>query len=143
MRHLWVLAVVAACASAGSVPTQRGPTYVVRPYYVNFVPFGAGQFQNDESGKGTALAIGEGATVATSVGIWLYLAQRYGVESNEVPVGDVARVHALQLTEIGTGIAALALYGTGVVDSLYHYRARVRLVPLVAPGGGISIMWWR
>ncbi|HTR50926.1 MAG TPA: hypothetical protein VMJ10_09485 [Kofleriaceae bacterium] len=97
------------------------------PYYVNFVPFGAGQFQDRRVGLGVGLAASEGAMLFTSAGIWLYLAGKYGIESKSVPVADVPSVQHLEQVEIGTGIAFFALYAYGVVDSLYHYKPRAEI----------------
>ncbi|HEY1555085.1 MAG TPA: hypothetical protein VGF94_09655 [Kofleriaceae bacterium] len=97
------------------------------PYYVNFVPFGAGQFQDHRTGKGIAFAAGEAMTFSASAGIWLYLAGKYGIESKDVPVGDVPTVQRLEQIEIGTGIAFIALYGYGVVDSLIYYKPRAEI----------------
>ena len=43
-----------------------------RPYYINFVPFGAGQFQNGHTRKGILFFSGELAFGGTSAGIFVY-----------------------------------------------------------------------
>lgn len=100
--------------------------YEVRPYYVNFIPFGAGQFQNGERGKGLAFAASQVATGALSAGIWLYLVGEYGI-GGTVPDQDVDRVRRLQEIEVGAGIACLGLVAWGVVDSLLNYKPRVKV----------------
>jgi tetratricopeptide (TPR) repeat protein len=97
-----------------------------RSYGVNFVPFGAGQFQNKQNVKGYIFAGTEFATAATSAGIFLYLAGTYGL-SAKVPLGDVSRIQRLQQVEIGTSIAFFAIYAYGVFDSLRHYTPSVKV----------------
>lgn len=92
-----------------------------RPYYVNFVPFGAGQFQNGQPRKGLAFAAGQGVTGAVSAGIWLYLVGTYGFNGT-VPKDDANFVRRLEQVEIGTGVACLGLVAYGIVDSLLNYK---------------------
>lgn len=99
-----------------------------RPYYVNFVPFGAGQFQNGQPAKGIAFATGQGVTGAVSLGIWLYLVGTYGY-GGSVPEDDADFVRRLEQIEIGTGAVCLGLMGWGIVDSLLNYRPSVQRKP--------------
>jgi tetratricopeptide (TPR) repeat protein len=98
--------------------------YETHPYYVNFVPFGAGQFQNQQRGKGILFAASQAVTGGISAGIFLYLASKYGLVSSAVPIEDGPTVRRLQELEIATGAAFLGLYAWGVVDSLLHYKPR-------------------
>jgi tetratricopeptide (TPR) repeat protein len=140
-----------------------------RSFGVNFVPFGAGQFQNKQPVRGVLFAAGQGLTGGISAGVFLYLAGKYGLNA-KVPVVDGPGVRQLQQLEIGAGIAFFALYGWGVVDALLHYKVRVQiegddsllppsdepkpavkktarrdrlqLRPLLAPGSaGIALTW--
>jgi hypothetical protein len=97
-----------------------------RSFGVNFVPFGAGQFQNKQQVRGILFAAGEGVTGGISVGIFLYLAGKYGFNA-AVPLVESPGVRQLQQVEIGAGIAFYALYAWGVVDSLLHYKPRVQI----------------
>lgn len=99
-----------------------------RPYYVNFIPMGAGQFQNGQPRKGIAFAAGQGVTAALSAGIWLYLAGTYGFNGS-VPEDDATFVRRLEQIEIGAGIAFFGLFAYGVVDSLLNYRPSVQRKP--------------
>jgi hypothetical protein len=96
-----------------------------RPYYINFVPFGAGQFQNGQPRKAIGFAAGQGVTGAVSAGIWIYLAATYGFNGT-VPKDDADFVRRLEKVEIGTGIACLGLIAYGVVDSLLNYQPSVQ-----------------
>lgn len=97
-----------------------------RPYYVNFVPGGAGQFQNGHNGKGLLFAISEAITCGASVGLWSYMVNRYGIVGS-VPNDEVTTVRRLQQFQIGTGAACVVLMGTGIVDSLIHYQSETRV----------------
>lgn len=97
-----------------------------RSFGVNFVPFGAGQFQNKQPTRGVLFAAGEGLTGGISVGIFLYLAGKYGFNA-AVPLRDAPGVRTLEQVEIGTGVAFFAIYAWGVVDALLHYKPRVQI----------------
>ena len=120
--------------------------YETHPYYVNFVPFGAGQFQNHQRGKGIFFAATQGVTGAASAGIFLYLASKYGLVSSSVPLDEGPGVRRLQEIEIATGVAFLGFYAWSVVDALLNYKSRQRvegedsLLPpgMLDRGGGSS-----
>jgi len=97
-----------------------------RSFIVSFAPFGAGQFQNKQPTRGVLFALGQGITGGTSVGVFLYLAGKYGLNT-KVPVADVSGVRQLQQLEIGTGVAFFAIYAWGVVDALLNYKPTVRI----------------
>lgn len=101
--------------------------YETHPYYVNFIPFGAGQFQNRQRGKGILFATSQGLTGGVSAGIFLYLASKYGLASSSVPVEEGLRVRRLQEIEVATGVAFLGLYAWGVIDALLAYKPRQRV----------------
>ena len=95
----------------------------VHPYYVNFVPFGAGQFQNHDRTKGILFAAGEGLTLSGSFGIWLYLVGKYGINCPHcVATQDADSVRSYQQLEIGLGIAFIGIYFAGAIDSVIHYQ---------------------
>ncbi|MEO7734420.1 MAG: tetratricopeptide repeat protein [Kofleriaceae bacterium] len=97
-----------------------------RSFVVNFAPFGAGQFQNKQPVRGLLFAAGEAITGGVSVGAFLYLAGKYGLNAS-VPPMDGLGVRQMQQIEIGTGIAFFAIYGWGVVDALLHYKPSVQI----------------
>jgi hypothetical protein len=100
--------------------------YEVRPYYVNFVPFAAGQFQNGQRGKGLFFSTAQAVTFAASAGIWVYLVGQYGY-NGQVPGEDASDVRLLQQIEIGAGAAFWAIYSWSVVDALIHYKPRAQV----------------
>lgn len=97
-----------------------------RSFGVNFVPFGAGQFQNKQPTRGILFAAGQGLTGGVSLGIFVYLAGKYGFNAT-VPLTEGPGVRQLQQVEIGTGVAFFAIYAWGVVDALLHYKPRVQI----------------
>jgi hypothetical protein len=137
-----------------------------RPYYVNFIPFGAGQFQNGHRGKGVFFAASQAATGGLSAGLWLYLVGTYGLPGT-VSAEEAPLVRRLQQIEIGAGALCLGLMAWGIVDSLIYYKPSVRgepdesllppelrrrrpaptsRRPLVTPtplarGGGLTLTW--
>jgi len=99
-----------------------------RHYYINFFPFGFGQFQNGEQTKGYLLAAGQGLALSGSVGIWIYLVGKYGVNCPHcVALSDAPGVLHLQEAEVGLGAAFIGLYIYSVIDAVRNYKAQVRL----------------
>ena len=77
-------------------------------YYVNFIPFGAGQFQNRQTGKGIVLASAQGVTGAR-VGRHLAVPGRLlRPLGSSVPAPRRPSVRRLQQIEIGAGVVFIA-----------------------------------
>jgi tetratricopeptide (TPR) repeat protein len=139
---------------------------VTTPYWINFVPFGAGQFANGQGGKGKFFAITEAATGAVSVGAFLILSIDYGWPRHQIPntPEDLDFAANLQRVQVGAGVAFVVLYGWGVVDALLEHKPQViretkidpkdlpkdlrppqsglRLLPAVGPDGGGALLTW-
>jgi len=110
-----------------------------RSFLVNFVPFGAGQFQQGRSSMGTLLASSEGAFALTSVISFFAYEALYTTGSVEVdgvrgptrvsvryiPTERVAQAETLQLLKWGSAIGFYAVYALGVTDSLLHHQDQV------------------
>jgi tetratricopeptide (TPR) repeat protein len=134
-------------------------------YWVNFVPFGAGQFQNGQKRKGFTFFAAETLTGGVSVGLWSYQVIKYGFRG-KVPRDEVSTVNTLQVVQIGSGVVFFGLLAWGIVDSLSNYEHAVtrqadpslikelediydikpttsmQLVPLITnDGGGMSAVW--
>jgi tetratricopeptide (TPR) repeat protein len=90
-------------------------------YGVNFVPFGAGQFQNKQRTKGYVVAGGMVASGGLSLSIYLYLRGKYS--DKQVPLADVNRVNQLQQMQfVGAGVF-WGFYIYGVIDAMINYKA--------------------
>jgi tetratricopeptide (TPR) repeat protein len=107
-------------------------------YGLNWVPFGAGQFQNGHRAKGTAIAAGELVLGAANVGAILLhnrLATDPGrrcsasqtVGCSHPPFSDSVRSDLRTVDVVKYASAGLfwALYAYGVVDAHLHYLPRV------------------
>jgi hypothetical protein len=99
-----------------------------RPYYVNYIPFGAGQFQNGDRRKGLFFAAAESVTGGLSAGLFLYIYGQYGFGA-KISRDEANTVLTLQRAEIGAGSACIALMLWGLFDSLVHYQPSVRKTP--------------
>lgn len=96
-------------------------------YAYNFFP-PLGQFQNGQTTKGYLFAAGEGLTLSGSVGIWLYLVSKYGVNCPHcVALPDADNVRLMQEFQVGLGVAFVGLYVYGMIDAIRNYQPRVRL----------------
>jgi hypothetical protein len=136
-----------------------------RRYFVNFIPFGAGQFQNGERGKGVFFFVSQAALGGASVSLYAYQVVKYGFRGR-VPQDEVSGVRTIQTIQIATGAACLGLMAWGIIDSLSHYQhvvereldpatkeeilkagerpgaARLELVPTLGPGyAGAALSW--
>lgn len=101
--------------------------YQANPYAMNFAPFGLGQLQNGHKLKAALFAGGQVATLGTSLGVWYYLVNKYGIRSDKVPLDEGPRVRRYQQIEIGTGIAFFGLYAWSVIDALRHWQPKKRI----------------
>lgn len=97
-----------------------------RPYYINFVPFGAGQFQNNQNGKGLFFSVAQGISGATSMAIFGYHAIKYDF-NGKVPRDEAAGVRRLQQVQVAAGLTCLGLMAWGIIDSLMNYEPTTQL----------------
>jgi hypothetical protein len=131
-----VVTLALAACTPPQPPRKPGRAIVVHSVATNFMPFGAGQFQNGEPVKGAVLATGEGIAMAASASVFVYLVAQYGLSAH-IPDADASRVRVLQQVEIGTGLAFFGLYAYGVLDGLANYRPFRELDVTPAPGGAV------
>lgn len=118
--------------------TRRIVTIERRPMWMNFLPFGAGQFLQDRTEWGVAFAISEGVFAITSiVAYWaieglkvkfedtiadtntasgFYLLVRRGI-----PATATAQRDSWNVVKWTTGGAFYLAYAIGVVDALVHH----------------------
>jgi hypothetical protein len=99
-----------------------------RPYYVNYIPFGAGQFQNGQRTKGLFFAAAESVTGGISAALFLYIYGEYGFGAT-ISREEARTALTLQRLEIGAGSVCIGLMIWGVFDSLIHYTPSVRRAP--------------
>jgi hypothetical protein len=123
-----------------------------RSYLVNFVPFGAGQFQQGRAGLGTMFAAAEGVFAVTSV--ISFFAFDSLIETREVVVDDIRgpkkvpvryiptersrEARAWQWLKWGSAAGFYGVYAAGVADALLHHQdqvveTRIETLPPPAP----------
>ncbi len=90
-----------------------------RSYWVNFIPFGAGQFQNGQRKKGVAFLAFQVALGGASAGLYGYQVIKYG---GGVPPESVSSVNRIRATQIATGALFWGAVAWGIADSLIHYE---------------------
>jgi hypothetical protein len=106
-------------------------TVVRRPYGLNFVPFGVGQFQNGQAGKGVALLVTESVLAISSIALWSVFQYRF-------PGGRVTPAHEeqanwLRWSHVGTGAAFFAVALCGMIDAMVNFR-REEVIERELPG---------
>jgi tetratricopeptide (TPR) repeat protein len=130
------------------------PTKVVRVqerlYLFNWMPLGAGQFQNGDRAKGTAIAAGQVVAGLVNVGAILFhnqIAQdrtRTCIsgqpDCSSPPYSDSDRILLGRVDAVKYASAALfwALYGYGVWDAHQHFIPIVETEIAPGAGGGAS-----
>lgn len=95
----------------------------VRSRWVAMVPFGVGQFQNDDAGLGLVLAVTQGLLVGTSITTYVLHENLRGQEPIPEELSDAEFAEkALRLTnQISLGLfGALAI--TGIVDAQLRFK---------------------
>lgn len=108
-------------------PPPSGVHIVERhSYWLNYVPFGVGQFQNGHTTKGYLLLGTQIGLGALSMGTALAL--RFLYPSGKVPMDETHRANALVVTQVVSGGISLGLMAYGILDALYHYKPEVVLL---------------
>lgn len=125
---------------------------------VNFVPFGAGQFQEGRVGVGTGFAVAEGLlAIGSIVGYFVYgslLTTRsipldnfpgstQVIVQTGIPASHASEAQTWRVVKVTSGIGFYAVYVAGVLDALLHYQAEVvtthvetRQGPATSPASG-------
>jgi hypothetical protein len=111
-------------------------------FTVNFVPFGAGQFQNGQRRKGWAFLVAESTLGAVSIAAFATNIAVYGLRpqrSCRVDVGKTAcppdqishtdenRSRWLTRIQVGSGALFFAAVVSGILDAIYFYRPEIQL----------------
>jgi len=126
---------------------RAGPTVIEKrvgrnSFTINFIPFGAGQFQNGQRAKGWAFLVGESLLGAASVGalatnLAVYglrpqRACRYAVGSTACPADaidhtDENRSRWLTRVQVASGAMFLGAVAWGVIDAIYFFKPETQL----------------
>jgi tetratricopeptide (TPR) repeat protein len=122
-------------------------------YILNFLPFGAGQFQNGDRTKGTIIAVSQAVLALTNLGAILahnYIAQdpsrRCTVSSptncSNPPIPDSDRAILQNIDVVKYVSAALfwGLYVYGVSDALVHYVPRIE-TEVTSSQAAVKLSW--
>ncbi len=106
-------------------------------FAVNFIPFGAGQFQNGHRKKGYAFLIAESTLGAVSVAAFATNLAVYGLKPQRacrIAVADTAcpadqishrdedRSRWLTRAQVASGALFFATVAWGILDAIYYYR---------------------
>lgn len=124
-----------ASPSAVDAPSTAAPR---RSRGVAFLPFGAGQFQNGQPGKGAIFASLEGVALGVGVvGLALFEAEK---DSGGLLAGgtfeDEEKAQQLQMVYVAGFATFAALWAIGVGDALANFdEPAVAVLPL--PGGAV------
>jgi hypothetical protein len=126
---------------------RAGPTVIEKrvgrnSFIVNFVPFGAGQFQNGHRGKGWAFLTAETLLGAISIAAFATNLAVYGLRPQRacrIELGDVAcppslidhtdenRSRWLTRVQVGSGAAFFGVVAWGILDAIYFYQPETQL----------------
>jgi hypothetical protein len=119
---------------------------------VNFVPFGAGQFQEGRVGPAVGFAVAEGVLAIVSIVSYfvyggLVTTRTVTVDGfpggpetfvqTGIPAAQANEAQVWRTTKVTSGIAFYAVYAAGVIDALLHYQPEVvtiRVETLPPPG---------
>jgi hypothetical protein len=111
-----------------------------RSVLVNFVPFGAGQFQEGRVGPGVGFAVAEGIlAIGSIVGYFVYggllTTRSVQIETfpgssqvivqTGIPAARASEAQTWRVVKVTSGIGFYAVYVAGVLDSLLHYQSEV------------------
>jgi len=118
-----------------------------RYYFWNFVPFGLGQFQNQQPFKGALFAITQGLMLALNVTV-LILGETTYVRNgpNRTVLQDrksLARASDIQKLTVASGSIFWSLVVWGIIDAIVFYKKtsvirQKKLIPLGSPNVGLS-----
>jgi tetratricopeptide (TPR) repeat protein len=108
---------------------------------VNFIPFGAGQFQQGRTAWGVAFAVSEGVLAAVSIISYFALGAlfepytytwtdrltadgsgNFSVTVNRIPPSRQTEADVWRGLKLSSGIGFYALWALGIVDALFHHE---------------------
>ena len=106
-------------------------------FVLTLIPFGVGQFQNDQPRKGWILAGLESALVITATTTFILLKND---EQQGHTFSDTSEARTLRNVNLASGIAFAAVASYGIVDAIYYFRRgerepTTRAAAMPVPGG--------
>jgi len=124
-----------------------------RNFLVNFVPFGAGQFQQGRNSTGVIFAATEGVLAVTSVIAFFAYDSLYETATLErddvltpdgkskvtvryIPTNRAKEADTWRLLKVGSAAGFYTVYALGVAEALYHHQddvVRTSIEPLPSP----------
>ncbi len=102
-------------------PETRDIYYQRNHYFVNFIPFGAGQFQNGDNIKGTLFATGQVAALALNITSYFMVRGLKG-DDGYYSKSDAADARDWRITQYVSLGAFVALAIGGVIDAALNYE---------------------
>jgi tetratricopeptide (TPR) repeat protein len=103
-----------------------------RDYWINFMPFGAGQFQNGQRRKGVLFFTTEAVLGGTSMALFTAQMINWGFPLR-VPPEDRDTVQTLQLFQVGTGGLFFVFAAWGIIDALANYQPTITRAQNIDP----------
>jgi tetratricopeptide (TPR) repeat protein len=97
-------------------------TVVERPYWLNFIPLGVGQFQNGHKIKGWILLTTQLALAGVSLGA--FIGSEYGLPARQLTPDELVQAETLMLVQVISASLCAALMTYGVIDALFYYKPR-------------------
>ncbi len=96
-------------------------------YFLNFLPFGIGQFQNGDQIKGTLFAVTQALSLALNITSYLTIESLrsengFYVVGADANSGDFADAQTWRNVMYGSLAAFVALYAGSVIDALLNYE---------------------
>lgn len=107
-----------------------------RSKFVNILPFGAGQFQNGETGKGAALLVGQVLSLGANIASYVAIEALRGSDGR-FAAADVTRAKGLQVVQLSSVAVFGSLVLFGVIDAFVRFNpARTTFERLDKPPKG-------
>ena len=119
-----------------------------RSFLVNFVPFGAGQFQQGRVAAGTGFAIAEAMLAITSIVAYfaygsmietrtVTLDNRLGgpttITETGIPANRTEEANVWRTLKIGAGLGFYGVWAAGVADAIIHHQDPVVTTRIETP----------
>ena len=138
--------------AARSGPPSKVVVVQERVYLLNWLPFGAGQFQNGQNGKGVAVALSQVLLGAVNIAAILLhnqvadSASRCSLSPScaDPPYSNVTRrqMQTLDIVKYSSAGLFWAVYGYSVWDAHRNYIPRVETEITPGQGGGAVKLSW-